>query len=157
VNDQTGNTRLRYTATGAIAALAAVGAIAGTGALAAKSHPDTHNHTSMASGSTKTLISPALAKTHTSQPGSDRPFLNAAQRLVNDGTITAAEGQVLDGAIRAGTIDPDTLASSGFTQNQIQAVEQALVDAKRALAPRVIGGPPAGKEPTGTASKSPST
>jgi hypothetical protein len=129
-------------------ALAAVGAIAGTGALAA----NPHHHATVATDSTKTPISPAPAKTHTYQPGSDQPFLNAAQRLVNDGTITPEQGQVLDRAIRTGRIDTDTLASGGFTQNQIQAVEQALGDAKRALAPRVAGAPPAGKQPTGGAS-----
>jgi hypothetical protein len=61
----------------------------------------------------------------------------AVQRLVDDGTITTTEGQVLDREIRAGSLDTDTLTSSGFTPTQLQAVEQALGDTKRALAQNV--------------------
>ena len=63
--------------------------------------------------------------------------MNAIQQLVNDGTITATEGQAVDREIQAGRVDTDTLASSGFTQAQLQAVEQALGNTKRALAPSV--------------------
>jgi hypothetical protein len=128
VNDRDGRyARLRYTATGALATLAVVGAIAGTVALAA-------------SPGTKTLKNPSApvpSKTHVSQPGSSQPFLTAVQGLVSNGTITAAEGQVLDRGIQAGGIDTQTLASSGFTQAQLQAVERTLRSTKEALAPSV--------------------
>jgi hypothetical protein len=77
---------------------------------------------------------PGPGKASPSQPGSDQPFLAAAQRLVNDGTISATEGQALDREIRGARIDTQTLASSGFTQTQLQAVQQALANTKRALA-----------------------
>jgi hypothetical protein len=153
VNDQNDRrTRVRHIATGAIAALGAVGAITGAGALAAKPHANTHRQASLASAS-KTPMSPAPGKTHTSQPNSDQPFLDAIQRLVNDGTLTPAQGEVLGRDIRAGRIDTDTLGSSGLTSSQVQAVEQALADAKRALAARVTGPSPAAKRTTGEAGK----
>jgi hypothetical protein len=39
--------------------------------------------------------------------------------------------------IRAGTVDTDTLTSSGFTPAQLQAVQTVLANTKRALAPSV--------------------
>jgi hypothetical protein len=128
MNDQNGRyARLRDTATGALAALAVVGAIAGTAALAAKPRANTHGHAAMANGSTtKTPTSPLPGKTHTRQPGSSQPFFNAVQQLVDNGTITATEGQALDREIRAGRVDTDTLAPSGFTPTQLQAVARAL-------------------------------
>lgn len=127
--------RLRHTATGALAALAAVGAIAGAVALAAKPRANTHGHAAAANrGATKMPASPAPDKTHTPPPAvNHRPFLNAIQQLVNDRTITAAEGQAVDREILAGRVDTDTLTSSGLTQAQLQAVQQALGNAKRAL------------------------
>jgi hypothetical protein len=116
VNDQSGRcTRLRNIAIGALAALAVVGAIAGTAALAAKPH----------AGS---------GKAHAAQAGSSQPFLADVQRLVNDGTISRTQGQAVNRQILAGRLDTQTLASSGFTQSQLQAVEQALTSTKRALA-----------------------
>jgi len=134
VKDQNGRSgRLRYTAAGALAALAAVGAIAGTAALAAKPHASTSCHAVVAKGG---VAQPPTSKgpgnAASSQPDSSQPFLTAVQRLVNDGTITAAEGQAVDREIQAGRFDPDTL--SGFTQAQLQAVDQALANTKRALA-----------------------
>lgn len=138
MNDQNArNARLRNTATGALAALAAVGAIAGTAALAAKPRASAHGHAAVAKRSTKTPAPPVPTKKHTPSPGSDQPFLTAAQRLVDDDTISTTEGQTLDREIRAGTVDTQTLASSGFTQTQLQAVQQTLSDTKRALAPNV--------------------
>jgi hypothetical protein len=130
--------RLRDTATGALAVLAVVGAIAGTAALAARPHTNTHGHAAMANGSTtKTPTSPVPGKTHTPQPGSNQPFFNTIQQLVDNGKITATEGQALDREIRAGRVDTDTLASSRFTPTQLQAVAQALGDTKRAMARNV--------------------
>jgi hypothetical protein len=137
VSDQNGRyVRIRYTATGALAALAAIGAIAGAVALAANPHAKAHGHPAVANGSkSKSPTSPGPAKTHAPQPGSSRPFLAAAQRLVNDGTITAAEGGILEREIRLGSFDTQTLAAGGFSQTQLQAVEEALSNTKRALAP----------------------
>ncbi len=136
MNDQDARyARLRHTATGALAALAAVGAIAGTVALAATPHAKTHGHAAVANCPTKTPTSPAPDKADAPQPPvNHQPFLNAIQRLVDDGTITATEGQIVDREIVAGTVDTDTLTSSGFTPAQLQAVQQALGNAKRALA-----------------------
>jgi hypothetical protein len=117
VNDQHGRRgRLRYTATGALAALAAVGAIAGTTALAASP------------------TSPVQSTTQGPQSVGAQPFLSAIQPLVDNGTITAAEGQTVDQEIQAGTVDESTLASSGFTPTQLQAVQQALSNVKLAQA-----------------------
>jgi hypothetical protein len=137
VNDQNGRSaRLRYTATGALAALVVAGAIAGTAALAAKPSAKAHGHAAVATGSTKTPPRGMPSKTNAPQPAvNHQPFLNAIQQLVDNGTITATEGQAVDREIVAGRVDTDTLASSGFTQAQLQAVQQALGNAKRALAP----------------------
>jgi hypothetical protein len=139
VNDQNARyVRLRYTATGALAALAAAGAIAGTVALAAGPPAQTHRHAAVASGSTAKTPGSPLAKTQVPPPPvNHQPFLDAIQSLVDNGTITAAEAQVVDGEIVAGRVDTDTLAASGFTAAQLDAVQQALGNAKRALAPGV--------------------
>jgi hypothetical protein len=75
-------------------------------------------------------------KTRTPPPAvNHQPFLSAIQQLVDDRTITVTEGQTVDREIQAGRVDTDTLASHGFTQTELQAVQQALGNAKRALAP----------------------
>jgi hypothetical protein len=113
VNDQnSGYVRLRYTATGALAALVAVGAIAAAIALAASPH----------------------ARPAPQPNASQQPFLSDIQRLVDNDTITASEGQVVDREIVAGKVDTDSLTASGFTQTQLQAVQQALTSTKRAIA-----------------------
>ena len=120
MNDQEGRyVRLRYTATGALAALAAAGAIAGTVALAAAPSAKTPSHAAAAS---------------------PQPFLNDIHRLVENGTITATEAQAVDREILAGRIDTDSLTSSGFTQAQLVAVQQALGNTKRGLAAAVHRG-----------------
>jgi hypothetical protein len=136
VNDQNPRyARLRHTAIGALAAVAAVGAIAGTVALAAKPNAKPRARAAAASGApTKTPSSPLPTKVRAPHPGSSQPFLTAVTRLVQDGTISTAEGQVLDREIQVGTVDTQALASSGFTQAQLQAVQQALSTTKRALA-----------------------
>ena len=127
--------RLRYTATGALAALAAVGAIAGTAALAAKPPAKTRDHVA-ATNCAATTKAPALPlpdKTHAPQQSANpQPFLNAVQQLVDNGTITATQGQAVDRELQEGRVDTQTL--SGFTQAQMQAVEQALGNTKRELA-----------------------
>jgi hypothetical protein len=148
VNDQNARyIRLRYTATGALAALAAAGAVAGTVALAAGPPAKTHRHAAVATGSaTKTAPSGVPVKTEAPPPPVDhQPFLDAIQQLVGNGTITATEAQVVDREIVDGRVDTDTLAASGFTPAQLDAVSQALGSAKRALAPGVTGAPKGGK------------
>lgn len=126
--------RLRNTATGAVAALAAVGAIAGAAALAANPGAEKHRQAAVPNGCATTKSS-APEKTHAPQPAvNQQPFLNAIHRLVDNGTITASEGQAVDREIQAGRVDEASLASSGFTPTQLQAVQQALGNAKRALA-----------------------
>jgi hypothetical protein len=144
VNEQSNRyARLRHTATGALAALAAVGAIAGAVALAARPHA----HATATNGSTTKTPAPGNDSTKTPAPGKrhspqppeaynpNNPFVVAIRRLVNDGPITATEGQAVDREILSGYIDPQKLASIGLTQTQVQAVEQALSNTKRALAP----------------------
>jgi hypothetical protein len=138
MNDRNGRyARIRYTATGAVAALVIVGVIAGTAALAAKTPTKPHHPVAVPSRvRTKTPALGVPDKTGTPPPPANpQPFLNAVQQLVDNGTITAADGQALDRQIAAGRIDTDTLA--GFTPAQLQAVQQALGTAKRALAASV--------------------
>jgi predicted amino acid dehydrogenase len=66
--------------------------------------------------------------------------LNAIAQLVDNGTITATQGQAVDSELRQGNFDPSTL--TGFTEAQIQAVEQALANAKRAQVPTGPGTSP---------------
>ena len=132
--------RLRYTAIGALAALALVGAIAGTAALAAKPHAKTPARAAAANcEATKTPAPSGPGKAAAPPPDSSQLFLNDIQRLVDDGTITAAEGRVVDGEIQAGRVDTQTLADSGFTQAQLQAVQDALSSTKQSLAATVHG------------------
>jgi hypothetical protein len=142
VNDQDPrSTRIRHTATGALAALAVVGAIAGTAALAAKPGAKTHRRAAVVNASTTKTAPDPYAPTPAGPgktgaappPANPQPFLNAIQRIVENGTITAAEGQTVDRQIQTGRVDTDTLASSGFTPTQLQAVQQALSNTKRAL------------------------
>ncbi len=145
MNDQPPRSaRLRYTATGALAALLAVGAIVGTSALAAKpsvkaSHAT--RHALLAKGDAANGAAPTVQdKTGAPEPKANpQPFLDDIQRLVVNGTITAAEGQVVDGEIAAGRVDTDSLTSAGFTPSQLQAVQQALGNTKRGLAAAAHG------------------
>ncbi len=147
--------RLRYTATGALAALAVAGAIAGTVALADGPPAKTPGQPTAPIGVTKTAPEspvpepgipckkPAPAPGASGKPSapepsaSPQPFLNAVQRLVANGTITAAEGQAVDREILNGRVDTQALASEGFSPGQLQIVQQALANTKRALAPSV--------------------
>jgi hypothetical protein len=131
--------RLRYTATGALAALAGVGAIAGAEALAAQPQAGAHRHT-VAHGSTAQVPScPMPSKTQASQPApSPQPFLHAVAQLVDNGTITASEGQAVDHEILAGQIDTSTLASDGFTPSQLEALQQVLSTTKQGLASAMV-------------------
>jgi hypothetical protein len=126
--------RIRHTAMGALATLAAVGAIAGTAALATNKH-----------GHAAATTSTVPDKTQAHPPAADhKPFFDAIQQLVDNGTITAAQGQAVDREIDAGRIDTATLASSGLTATQLEAVEQALGGAKSALAAAMNGTPKQG-------------
>lgn len=129
--------RLRYTATGALAALATTGAIAGTVALANPS-ANKRGHAAAANcAATKTPPSPGPDKTQTPPPVSQQLFLRAVQQLVAHGAITATQAQTVDREIVTGRVDTDTLAAGGFSPAQLQAVEEALGNTKRALAQSV--------------------
>jgi hypothetical protein len=142
MNDQSNRpARLRYTAAGAAAALALVGAIAGTAALAAKPPAHAPRHAVVANcDATKTAAAGVKDKTGAPEPPANpQPFLDDIQRLVDDGTITAAEAQVVDREIRAGRVDTDSLTAAGFTQAQLDAVQHALSSTKRGLASAAHG------------------
>ena len=125
MNDQHDRSaRLRYTATGALAALAAVGAIAGAAALAAKPMATTPPRRDRERFDNQDADLTRAGQDPAPQPGSSQPFLIAVQRLVNDGTITATEAQAVDREILAGRVDSQTL--SGFTPAQLQAVQHTL-------------------------------
>ncbi len=127
--------RVRYTAIGALAALAIGGAILGTTALAAK--PSAHAAVANCAA-TKDLASPAPNKAGTpAPPVRPQAFLNDVRQLVDNGTITAAQARTVDREIVAGRVDTDTLTAGGFTQAQLDAVQQALTSTKRALAAAV--------------------
>jgi hypothetical protein len=119
MNDQNGrDARIRYIAAGALAALAAGGAIAAVDATA---------------GTTPPSPKPSVQVTGPAQ--SVPPALkNAVQQLVNNGTITAAQGQTLDSDIEASNVHADVLVSQGFTQTQIEAIGQMLTSTKLQLA-----------------------
>ena len=137
MNDQSNRSaRLRYTATGALAALVVVGAIPGTAALAAKPSAHGPRRAAVANCDTTKAAAP-MVKDNTGAPepnANPQPFLDDIQRLVDNGAITAAEGQVVDREIEAGRVDTDSLTAAGFTQTQLQAVQQALGNTKRGLA-----------------------
>jgi len=142
VNDQHGRSaRLRYTATGALAALAVVGAIAGTAALAAKPSAKTAHHAARVADRGAAKAPPSAAdKSGAPEPKANpQPFVNDIQQLVSNGTISAMQGQVVDREIRAGRVDTDSLTASGFTPSQLQAVQQALGNTKRGLAAAAHG------------------
>jgi hypothetical protein len=122
--------RIRHTASGALAALIVVGAIAGTGALAASPQAKT--------GGSATTPAPCAAPDKRSAahgPDNPQPFLNAIHQLVTAGTLTAAQGQVVDREVQMGRVNTDILAASGINGAALHAVQQALQSTKRALAP----------------------
>jgi hypothetical protein len=123
--------RLRHIATGALATLAVVGVIAGTGALAANPAVKTHGHATMPNGTAKTPGSPTIKADAPRPAVNHRPFFVAIERLVDNGTITATQGRAVDDEIGRGNFDSSML--TGFTQTQLQAVERALTNTKRAL------------------------
>ncbi len=145
--------RVRQTAIGALAALAAVGAIAGAGALASQPHARPHRHQAAVHGSKAQSPSdqvhgksqpsqPGTVKTRGSQPAPNpQPFLDAVTQLVDNGTITAAQGQIVDDQIQTGRVDTDALVAAGFSHSQADAVEQALGSVKQSMAP---SSPPTG-------------
>ncbi len=159
--------RVRQTAIGALAALAAVGAIAGAAALASAAHARSHRHHAAVHGSRAQSPSdqvqgnrqpsqPGTVKTRGSQPAPNpQPFLDAVAQLVNNGTITSAQGQIVDNQIQTGRVDTDALVAAGFTQSQADAVGQALGSVKQSMAP---SSPPAGvAKPTGGNPQAPPT
>jgi hypothetical protein len=141
--------RVRQSAIAALAALAAVGALAGAGALASQPHRyHAAAHGSKAQSASDQVhgksqpSQPGTVKTRGSQPApNQQPFLDAVTQLVDNGAITAAQGQVVDDQIQTGRVDTDALVAAGFTQNQADAVQQALGSVKQSMAP---SSPPTG-------------
>jgi predicted amino acid dehydrogenase len=139
--------RVRQTAIGALAALAAVGAIASAAALASKPDARPHRHHADIHGSKAQSPSdqvkrqsqpsqPGAVKTPGSQPAPNpQPFLDAVNQLVDNGTITAAQRQIIDDQIQTGRVDTDALVAGGFTQSEADAVQQALGSVKQSMAP----------------------
>ena len=74
------------------------------------------------------------------------PFLAAVAQLVQAGTITDAQAQVVDADIQAGSIDPQQLVASGtLSSAQMQAVNDRLVAVKESVRPaNQDNGPPGG-------------
>lgn len=138
--------RVRQTAIGALAALAAAGAIASAAALASKPHARPHRHQAIHGSKAQSPSDqvqgqsqpsqPGTVKTRRSQPAPNpQPFLDAVIQLVDNGTITAAQGRIVDDQIRTGRVDTDALVAAGFTQSQADAVQQALGSVKQSMAP----------------------
>ena len=151
--------RVRQTAIGALAALAAVGAAASATALASKPHARPHRlHAAVDSSKAQSPPDQVHGKIQPSQPGTvktpgsqpapnPQPFLDAVTQLVDNGTITAAQGQIFDDQIQTGRVDTDALVGGGFTHSQANAVQQALGRVKQSMAP---SSPPTGvAKPTG--------
>ena len=139
--------RVRQTAIGALAALVAVSAIAGAGALASQPHARPHRYHAAVHGSkaqsatdqVQRYSQPSRAgtvKTRGSPPAPNpQPFLDAVTQLVDHGTITAAQGQIVDGQLQTGRVDTEALVAAGFTHSQADAVQQALGSVKQSMAP----------------------
>ncbi len=150
--------RVRQTAIGALAALAAVGAIAGADALASQPHARTHRYHAAVHGSKAESPSyqvhdksqpsqPGTVKTRGSQPAPNpQPFLDAITQLVDNGTITPAQGQIVDDQIQTGRVDTDALVAAGFTQSQADAVQQTLGSVKQSM--EASSPPTGGAKPT---------
>jgi hypothetical protein len=118
-----------------------LGAIAGTAALAAKPSAHSPRQALVANCNATKASAPTIKdKAGASEPPANpQPFLDDIQRLVDNGAITTAEGQVVDREIEAGRIDTDSLTAAGFTPDQLQAVQQALSSTKRGLASAAHG------------------
>jgi hypothetical protein len=68
------------------------------------------------------------------------PFLAAVAQLVQAGTINQHQADVLDAAIRAGSIDDQQLVANGtLSSTQMQAVDSRLRAVKESLAPKGPG------------------
>jgi hypothetical protein len=153
VNDHTPRyVRVRQTAIGALAALAAVGAIASAAALASKPARPHRQHAAVHGSKAQSPSDQVQGKTQPSQPGTvktrgsrpapnPQPFLDAVTQLVDNGTITVAQGQIVDDQIQTGRVDTDALVAARFTQSQADAVQQALGSVKQSMAP---SSPPTG-------------
>ncbi|MGZ4166529.1 MAG: hypothetical protein ACXVR1_07570 [Solirubrobacteraceae bacterium] len=126
-------TRWRALVTGAVAGLVVAAAIVGPSALASGGQSGGTRAQAKAA-SANGCAAAATAKAAHAAGGPDL-FLAAVAQLVQAGTITAGQGQVVDAQIRAGSIDPEKLVSSGaLSAAQMQAVTDRLSAIKRRLA-----------------------
>lgn len=137
--------RCRAPVTGAAAGLVVAAAIVGPSALASggggSSAPPAGKAAHVSDLQSAKLAAKAAAPSAGPGPG---PFIAAVAQLVQAGTITDAQAQVLDADIRAGSIDPQQLVANGtLSSAQIQAVNDSLVTVKQSLRPanQDSGGP----------------
>jgi competence protein ComGC len=150
--------RTRWARTAAVGLLGVlVGAcVFGLPALASTTHPNGHGRharSATASGTTKS----SSADTQAADSRVQAAATAAIQGLVNDGTISQHQADVIDGQIDAGTVDDQQLVASGvITASQMSAIDNALIQVKQSFAGSQAGGgngnvaSPAGK--TGSSS-----
>ena len=144
--------RWRAPVTGAVAGLVVAAAIVGPSALAsggpARSAPAAGKAAHVADVRSAKEAAKAAAPSAGPGPG---PFLAAVAQLVQAGTITDAQAQILDADIQTGSIDPQQLVASGtLSSAQMQAVNDRLVAVKQSLRPANQDSGPPGGEPAKT-------
>jgi hypothetical protein len=69
------------------------------------------------------------------------------EKLVQTGTITAAQAELVDSEVFSGQVDTVTLQSEGLSAAQVQAVSEAISGAKQAAAAAANGTPGPPKQP----------
>jgi hypothetical protein len=132
--------RWRAPVTGAVTGLVVAAGVVGPSALASGGSAATPPAAAKAAAASRAGC-PARAGTAKNPNGPSAgpglaPFLAAVARLVQSGTINAAQAHVLDADIRAGSIDPSQLVANGtLSSAQMQAVGDRLAAVKRSFAP----------------------
>ena len=142
MNDQNGRyARLRYTATGALAALAQSARSPAPPPWPQTRRAKTRGHAAVANGAQdQDADVPGAGQDPRATAGLDQPFLTAVQQLVNDGTISTTRARPLIARFRPAASIRRRSHRAG-SPTQLQAVEQTLENTKRALAPGVTGAP----------------
>jgi Asp-tRNA(Asn)/Glu-tRNA(Gln) amidotransferase B subunit len=128
--------RTRWARTAAVGLLGVlVGAcVFGLPALASTTHPNGHSRHARSATVTGTTKS-SSADTQAADSRVQAAATAALQGLVNDGTISQHQADVIDAQIDAGTVDDQQLVASGvITASQMSAVDNALIQVKRSFA-----------------------
>jgi hypothetical protein len=150
--------RTRWARTAAAGLLGVlVGAcVFGLPALASTTRPNGHSRHARSATATGTTKS-SSADTQAADSRVQAAATAAIQGLVNDGTISQHQADLIDGQIDAGTVDDQQLVASGvITASQMSAIDNALIQVKQSFAGSQAGGgngnvaSPAGK--TGSSS-----